>query len=396
LQIIASEGSATAWRLRGAWQIKGLVPLQPPWPIPPTDWAVTFDADQSQAKADVHAEARERRITLAAQVSHNFATQQGVVQGTLGPVSFDGTMFRLSQIMTPWPYPFDLTEGQVSAKVDGTWGTDRKNPSQGIQLRSGTMSLSLNGLSGRYRNILVNGVTSTITLQATGWTALAMPQPAAVSIASINPGVELTNVAMTLQPEWQGDGTLSAVALRDLRWKMFGGEVTSQGLKAVLAAPSHTLPLTLHSLDLQKILSLEQQKGLQGTGVLDGTLPITIGTTGVSVKNGTLAARPPGGVIRYGASAEATKAITEANANMQLVLQTLNNFQYNVLQVGVQYVEDGTLNLTVRLEGKNPDQKKSPPIHFNLTVQENIPALLKSLRLMQDIEESVQKKFVKP
>jgi dicarboxylate transporter DctA-like protein len=52
--------------------------------------------------------------------------------------------------------------------------------------------------------------------------------------------------------------------------------------------------------------------------------------------------------------------------------------------------------LKARLEGKNPDQNKSPPIHFNLTVQENIPALLKSLRLMGDIEQSVQKRFVKP
>ena len=88
--------------------------------------------------------------------------------------------------------------------------------------------------------------------------------------------------------------------------------------------------------------------------------------------------------------------VTQANANMQVVLHALNNFEYNVLQVGAQYIEDGTLLLKARLEGKNPDQNKSPPIHFNLTVQENIPALLRSLRLMGDIEQSVQKKFVKP
>ena len=71
--------------------------------------------------------------------------------------------------------------------------------------------------------------------------------------------------------------------------------------------------------------------------------------------------------------------VTQANANMEVVLQALNNFEYNVLQVGAQYIENGTLHLKARLEGKNPDQNKSPPIHFNLTVQENIPALLKEL-----------------
>jgi hypothetical protein len=154
--------------------------------------------------------------------------------------------------------------------------------------------------------------------------------------------------------------------------------------------------LIVRQLDLQKVLSLEQQKGLEGTGLLDGSIPVTVTAHGVSVKNGQFEARPPGGVIRYRGSPEATKAVTQANANMQLVLQALNNFHYNVLQVGAQYADDGTLNLIARLEGRNPDQKKSPPIHFNLTVQENIPALLKTLRLVQDIEESVRKKFVKP
>jgi Dicarboxylate transport len=49
--------------------------------------------------------------------------------------------------------------------------------------------------------------------------------------------------------------------------------------------------------------------------------------------------------------------------------------------------------LAAQLEGRNPDMKKSPPIHFNVNVQENIPALLQSLRLVQDIEESLQGKM---
>jgi hypothetical protein len=81
---------------------------------------------------------------------------------------------------------------------------------------------------------------------------------------------------------------------------------------------------------------------------------------------------------------------------MQIVLQALSNFHYNVLQVGAEYGANGMLQLQARLEGKNPDQKKSPPIHFNLTVQENVPALLKSLRLVNDLEDSIRRKFSKP
>jgi hypothetical protein len=225
---------------------------------------------------------------------------------------------------------------------------------------------------------------------------IATSRPAEIKIASVNTGVEITNIAMTVQGEWDLREKLPLVEVRDFRCELLGGVATSQGVRADLAYPPYAFTVLVRQVDLSKVLSLEQQKGLQGTGLLDGSIPITVTARGLTVKDGYFEARPPGGVIQYAASPEAAKAVTQANANMQLVLQALNNFQYNVLQVGAQYVEEGTLQLKTRLEGKNPDQKRSPPIHFNLAVQENIPTLLKSLRLMGDIEESVQKKFVKP
>ena len=127
--------------------------------------------------------------------------------------------------------------------------------------------------------------------------------------------------------------------------------------------------------------------------MLDGTIPLTVTSQGVSVKDGTFEARPPGGVIQYAASPDTAQAVTQANTNMPIVLQALSNFHYDVLKVGAQYAESGMLQLQARLEGKNPDQKKSPPINFNLTVQENIPALLKSLRLVSDLEDSVRRRL---
>ena len=81
------------------------------------------------------------------------------------------------------------------------------------------------------------------------------------------------------------------------------------------------------------------------------------------------------------------------DSQLSLVLQALSNFHYNVLQFGIQYEEDGTLKLTARLEGKNPDWQQGRPVQFNLTVQENVPALLKSLRAVQGIEQSLQERL---
>jgi hypothetical protein len=79
-----------------------------------------------------------------------------------------------------------------------------------------------------------------------------------------------------------------------------------------------------------------------------------------------------------------------------MVAQALTNFHYTVLRVGVEYDESGTLDLTARLEGRNPDLKRSPPLHFHLTVQEHVPTLLKSLRLVRDIEEAVRRRAKRP
>jgi len=117
----------------------------------------------------------------------------------------------------------------------------------------------------------------------------------------------------------------------------------------------------------------------------------------VSVEDGVIEAQPPGGVIRYASTTfDSSNMISASDSHLNLVTQALNNFHYTLLRVGVEYAESGTLDLTAQLEGRNPDIQKSPPIHFNLLVQEHIPTLLRSLRLAQNIEDVVQKKFKRP
>src|SRR5262249_41637961 len=151
-----------------------------------------------------------------------------------------------------------------------------------------------------------------------------------------------------------------------------------------------TFVVKVEQLDLQQLLHLEPQKGLEGTGILDGVIPVTLTSTGVQVQDGTLEARPPGGVLRYQPAPETTQEVAPSDSHLSLVLQALSDFHYHTLKLGVQYKEDGTLNLTARVEGKNPDWQQGRLVHFNLTVQENVPVLLKSLRIVQGIEQSLQ------
>jgi len=387
------EGAETGWKALAMANLTAATVKSSAGQTLPIDLAIRVTADPDSLKANVLAKSQDEAVKLSAQLEHAWATGRGKVQGALAPLIFDRAGFRLRQFLSPWSYPFDVTDGKVTATFQATWAEGVRHQ---IQIQNGSADVSVEQLAAQYRDISLVGLNTTLTIMAKGQDMIATSRPAEVKVSSIESGVAVTNLSMAVQGEWDLRERLPIVEVRDLSMDLLGGKVTSQGVRADLAHPPLSLTLLVRQLDLQKVLSLEQQEGLQGTGLLDGSIPLTVTSRGLRVKDGNFDARPPGGVIRYNASSEAAKVVTDANSNMNLVLQALSNFHYDMLQVGAQYVEDGTLNLSAHIEGRNPDQKKSPPIHFNLTVQENIPALLKSLRLVQDIEESVQKKFIKP
>jgi hypothetical protein len=387
------EGSARGLNARLTTTLDGLRLNHASGRSRPIDLTVRIQVDPLSLKADIQTGSQEQALKLAAQLEHEWATGRGAVHGLLGPVTFDRATFRLRQLWFPWPYPVDVTEGSVAGIFDFRWAADTQHQPR---MQGGSADITLERLAGHYRDIALTGVNAKMKMAANeGLERIAISKPAEVAIASIHTGVEVTDLAMTIEGEWDLRERLPLVEVRNIRCELLGGTATSQGMRADLAYPPYALTVLVRQLDLHEIFNLEQQKGLQGSGVLDGSIPITVTPRGVIVKDGNFEARPPGGFIRYTASPDATQAVTQANANMHVVLQALNNFHYSVLQVGARYVEDGTLQLKARLEGKNPDQK-SPPIHFNLTVQENIPALLKSLRLVQDLENSVKHTFVEP
>jgi hypothetical protein len=57
----------------------------------------------------------------------------------------------------------------------------------------------------------------------------------------------------------------------------------------------------------------------------------------------------------------------------------------------VDYAENGELALRLALAGRNPGWNKGQPINLNVNISENIPTLLRSLRLADDISIELEK-----
>jgi hypothetical protein len=204
----------------------------------------------------------------------------------------------------------------------------------------------------------------------------------------IEAGVTLTDARCTVQVAG------ATLTLTDCGAATLGGQLAMP--RAALApGPDGTLrgslPVALQGLELAELLALLQDPDLSGTGVLDGAVPVTLAGATVTIEDGRLAARPPGGRLRYAADPSLRARLSQPG--IALALDALRDFRYDRLAADADYGGDGTLALDVRLEGANPELEDGRPVHFNLTVTQNLPVLLQSLRLSQNIEESFERRL---
>ena len=396
LTLQLAEHTPDSWHAQGKLAFRKVSPDLVPWSIPPTAWKIRFLANQAGIKADIHIDTPFQESLVVAEIDQPLGPGKSLFHGQIGPIDFDDDEHRLTRLVAGFSPSLEIIKGRLEISADGSWLGGIGRLSDTSMLTSGTATIVVDKLSGRYGETIVKDVTTTVTLQSTESESIATREPASVTVGSVHTGISVTNIFSMVQGRWSFTENQPVIEVNDFRCEVLGGTVTSPGLVADFSAPPYRMPLSLENLDLSKILSVEQNAELQGTGTLHGTLPVSFTPEGIIIQEGTIAASPQGGVIRYRSTLDSSKAVSESGTQLRLVTDALNNFHYTVLQVGVDYAENGTLFLSARLEGKNPDLKKVPPINFNLTVQEHIPTLLKSLRLVEGLEQAMEEHYIRP
>lgn len=398
----------SGWTGAGSLRVLALRPTVQGMTLAAGDWTVDGKIDAVGARAQVEVTTSDGLLALAGTASHQAEKGIGEARLTVKPMRLEPGR-ALSTLVTPWSAPFDATGGTVEGSASFAWERAASGP---FDLREGTLLVQLHDVAGRMRQMTFSGLTTDAQVQLREG-LLQMPEPATITMASARAGIDITRLSAQVQAGWErpgggptpggtgGDPTGNKavswaptwIDAKQLRAAVFGGTVSSDGLRYRPGQAPHSLTLQLQGLQLQEVLNLEQQKGLDGTGVLDGTIPLTLGVGGLSVEQGTVVARPPGGVIRYRPAEDSAAARAASQAALGMVLQPLADFHYNILTATARLMENGTLTLATRLEGKNPAWQAGRPVHFNLTVEENIPALLKTLGLVGELQESIGKRF---
>ena len=221
-------------------------------------------------------------------------------------------------------------------------------------------------------------------------------------------GLHLKFTAPTVQPQLAAFGniedfslnirlaaealdSLPALQIETIDMSLLGGKVSGRDIHYNRAKTKNAFTLEIKGLDLARVVALEQQQQIEARGTLDGKLPFVLTPTGIRIVDGALHSTTAGGVIRYHAN-ESVKSMAATNPNLELAVRAFSNYHYQKLNVGVNYAENGDLELVVAMAGRNPDWNSGQPINLNINLAENIPMLLRSLRSGDDIGTQFQKR----
>lgn len=378
LQAQLTNGTLRDWQLHGPLELSAQLQhaqLQPQrwyWQGP-----VQASQEQVQLNGTLHNDAglqlklqaqhsQAKGLSLQAQLTELFLRSSNPLQG-----SFSG-----------WPALLELNNGRLNASATLSLATDQQLP---------TVKLLLNGkgLGGIYDRTLLEGLDSQLELRLD-------PQRLQVNLgelrlAQANPGIPLGPVQLkgrySAALQSPGKGQLQ---LEQTQTALMGGQLHLAAGTWNLGTQPLLFPVQVEGLELEQLFILYPTEGLAGSGTLDGHLPLQVGSQGVTIAQGQLAARAPGGQLQF--HSERIRALGRSNPAMQLVTQSLEDFRFTTLSSQVDYNQQGKLALGIRLEGQNPAIEQGRPIHFNVNLEEDIPTLLASLQLTDKVSDIIKQR----
>jgi len=311
--------------------------------------------------------------------------KQSLQQGS-GTLSFNSKAQNLEKlgramkrVTAAWPQDLFATTG--TAKIDGSVAWDG-----GLQKSSVDIRVSKGG--GRYNELFFSGLNTNLKLDLY---PKMKGRAKKISVKLVDIGEPINDLTASLRLEWPKKAKKPVMTLSNLKASLLKGRVTGKRIRIDLNRRNHDFTLALHHIDIAEIVRLHGFAGLNATGKVSGTIPVRLGPKGVSVRKGRIRADKPGGTISY-VPDEKGEAVKSASLQSKILLNLLRDFRYDVLDAEAEYKTDGQLLMKMQLIGKSPQEFKQRPVHLNLTLDQNILSLLKSLRSVNGLNERIDRK----
>ncbi len=284
----------------------------------------------------------------------------------------------LAATFSDWPALLSFSSGRISGQFQAAGRT-------GLDRLSGRLTLT--GGQGIYDRASFSGLSLPLDVSLQGERLRLTSE--ALTLSSLDPGLPLG--PLSASGSYSAALDQPAAGVLDLRSASIGvldGRVQLEPAAVDLGQARQTLVAVVQGVELARLFEVYPAEGLSGQGTLDGRFPVSLVDGKLLVEDGRLQARQPGGVLRY--QAQQLRDLAASNPNLEQLAAALDNFHYQVLASDVSYDEQGVLVLGLRLEGSNPAFQQGRPVHLNIRLEEDIPALLTSLQLSGQVSEIIR------
>jgi hypothetical protein len=361
---VATRFELPAAGLRVAWRNEAIVPVR-------VHGRLEHDADNGTVQVIVDDPARGLDLRLAIDLGANTTTMT-VERAT---IAFD--LAPLSRSFAAWPHAWDLVAG--SARGHGKL-TSRAGSNSGLSV---DFLVDIENAAATWDELAATGIRASIPVRL-GPDMKPVIGPVSASAALVDVGLPLSDLTGQLTWDMAGPG----IDVESLVAGLLGGRIRAAPFRVSIDPITAEIELSVESVQPGLIPELAEFEAVEVTGKLSGRIPVRIDDETITVEAGRLDSEPPGGVIRYRSGSP-----PDAGAGgLALAQRALSNLQYESLASEVSYTEKGDLILKMRLKGINPDMDPLQPVILNLSVENNIPELLKSLQATRDIQDIIERR----
>ncbi len=366
--------------LEGTLSVPSLRISQPGqhWPVLQISNQFQLNPDQLQNRFKISA--NDTPLSMEGTASWHTDNNRADFNWQLQPIGLKKIEHLIARYYPALPAELQLSAGLLEHHGFGRWQNSQLN----LTLRQTIRDLRFNwdhlaGQQGQWR--------SELRLRPDG----SWRDKGQLRLGLLDAGLPLENLIGDYEVNSDRRGNLSAT-LSNSQCDLLGGHINLSPLHYNQAQDQFSTLLNVEQLQLAQILALENQQGLNGEGLISGTLPLNYQRGQFTITNGQLSSLQPGGVIRFQATPEVA-AIASTNAGLSMALEALSDFRYKQLTIGVTYHADGTALLDTRLKGKNPGWNNGRAVNLGVNVEENLPKLIQTLQITDQLTESLKKRY---
>jgi len=314
-------------------------------------------------------------------LDHNLAKNHGKLSvNPLNPLDLNAENNKLSQLFTPWPYPFDLLSGKIELNAEAKWS--QKNT---FSLKT---DININDAGGNVGELVFSGLSFAHEIEILP--KLQSLRTSNINLSYVDSGVIVSNISTTLAVRTANIGVMPQIVIRDLRGEILGGSFSANDLLYDFNKTKNKFTIKVTNIDLAEIVKTQQLDDITATGRIDGFIPVEINQEGIFIEDGAFINDIRSGTIRYNPATGVDQL--KQNPLTGMALDALRDFRYSYLSAGVNFTPDGKLTINLQLKGTSPELDTDRPVHLNINTEQNLLSLLKSLRYAQGISESIDKK----